>query len=600
MLKESTFFGDEIVSLDGKSPAFGIDLGTTNSCISILRKGNLSEIIPMKNGKATLPSCVLYNGPNEKPIVGDFAYERRDRSNVIYSVKKLMGSGRKVQLRKGDIAWEVEPYEVSAEILKALVENISDRYKDVKDVVITVPADFNTKQVKETLKAAELAKLNVLQILREPTAASLALKLEDKIEGDILVYDLGGGTFDVSLISISSSKDHTDIDDIYGFEDSSSEQNSSQTYVVKSTRGDSNLGGDDLDNELLNIIMEKIKSQGYDSNRIPSHYKEKLKLRVEKLKKMGVNGSYAMEISYNYGNPRKSKVDLEIPLVSEDFYRATKVIFDKTKAFIDDLLSGYTGKLTAIVTVGGSTKNEILQQMLASAYNVRIYNELNPDESVSLGAAMHASNLKFGKGQVSVLDVLSNGIGVKADGRIHNLIPRDTTVPCSYSRLFSTTIDNQKEVDIHVYSGNSSIEEDCVYLGSLNIGNLDNGKAGEIGVVVQLSVDSNGSLECYVVSGKSKKKAVLSNVLGKQVVEKVSLKDKKLRRWRNYCAKLNEVDAIELNALLDMYETDNKVEPEIVKFIRDKKQIVLDSYVAVEHEFKSNVIFENQTGEDSE
>lgn len=597
MLKESTEFGSACVTSDAKSPAFGIDLGTTNSCISILKSGVYSEIIPMKNGKATLPSCVMYNGDQEKPIVGDYAYQRRDRSNVVYSVKKLMGSGKKVKVKKGSVEWELEPYEVSAEILKALVENISDRYKDVKDVVITVPADFDTKQVEDTLKAAKLAKLNVLQILREPTAAALALKLEDKIEGDILVYDLGGGTFDVSLISVSGSgKSSDDLLDLYGFDGDGTE--GKQTYVVKSTRGDSNLGGDDLDNELLNIVLEKIKSSGYDTSRMPTYYKERLKLRLENLKKYGVDASYSIPINYSYVNSKKTVVDIEIPLEIEDFYKATKIIFNKTKAFIDDLLAGYTGKLSCIVTVGGSTKNKLLQQMLASAYSIPVYNQLNPDESVSLGAANHASNLKFGKGNLSVLDVLSNGIGVLADKRVMNIIPRDTTLPCSVTREFSTVVDNQEEVEIKVFSGNSSIQEDCVSLGTLTVGNIPKGKAGTVGIIVQLTIDSNGSLECYVVSGDSKEKATLSNVLGKEVTAKVSLKDKKLNRWRNYANVLDEMDAIELNSLLDMYENDNSVESTIVKFIRDRKKTALDSYVAPGHVFRRDVQFESLGNEE--
>lgn len=600
MLKNSVSFGSSSEASTLKSPAFGIDLGTTNSCISVLKKGAYSEIIPMKNGKVTIPSCVAYNGPNGKPVVGDFAYQRRDRSNVVYSVKKLMGSGKKINLKRGDVSWEVEPYEVSAEILKALVENISDRYKVVKDVVITVPADFDTLQVEDTLKAAKLAGLNVLQILREPTAAALALKLEDKVEGDVLVYDLGGGTFDVSLISISSSKDHSDLDDIYGFGSNENKgDDKSQTYVVKSTRGDSNLGGDDLDDKLLSIILEKIKQAGYDPKRVPTYYKERLKLRLENLKKQGVDQMYTLPIQYSYKSSRKVNVDIEIDLTPEDFYNATKVIFDKTKAFIDELLAGYTGKLSCIVTVGGSTKNDILQQMLSSSYNVPVYNKLNPDESVSLGAAVHASNLKFGEGNVSVLDVLSNGIGVLADSRVMNLIPRDTTLPCSLSREFCTTRDNQEEVEIKVYSGNSSLEEDCVYLGSLIVDNIPKGKAGEVGVYVQLSIDSNGSLECYVISGDSKKKATLTNVLGNEVTKKVTLKEKKLKRWRLYALKLDEVDAVELNALLDIYEENDRVEPAIVEFIRERKNTVLDTYVNENHKFRANVEFSEVRGEDS-
>ena len=600
MLKDSTIFGGK---KEVKSPAFGIDLGTTNSCISIFREGSLPQIIPMKNGDSTLPSCVMYLSKDEKPVVGKKAYENREKRSVVYSVKKLMGSGEKVNVvaENGD-KLTLEPYEVSAEILKALVENISDRYKVVEDVVITVPADFNNVQIDDTMKAAKLANLNVLQILREPTAGSLALKLEDKLDGSFIAYDLGGGTFDVSLIDLSySNNDEEDLfDDIYGFggdeEVSENSKDLSSIYVVKATRGDVNLGGDDLDEIMLNIVLDRLKSKGVQIAHIPEDVKEKIKLDLEKQKKAGLDNIYVMPIEYQ---PIRGKfVKEEIFVYPNDFYKATLEIFNKTKVHIDKLLEEHPCKLKGIVLIGGSTKNVLLKQFIAETYNTRVFDGLNPDEAVSLGAAVQASNLKFGGSNISVLDVISHGIGVLADGRITTIIPRDTTVPTSATRAFGTTRDNQEQVDVHVYSGNSSIPEECVYLGTLNIKDIPKGKAGEVYVRVKLSIDSSGLLECYVVSGQSSKKAVLSNVLGgssqKGSPKTLSLNEKKLVRWRHFANNLkSEQDRVYLLDLLDEFVLDTRVEEKIIKFMREKKRETMNEAKAPQ----SHLIMRNADSE---
>lgn len=587
MIKNSTVFGNE--SLD-KSPAFGIDLGTTNSCISIFKEGSLPEVISMRDGSSTLPSCVMYLSKDEKPIVGREAYNNREKKSVVYSVKKLMGSGKKVEVvaENGDNL-VLDPVEVSAEILKALVENISDRYKEVRDVVITVPADFNNSQIEDTIKSAKLANLNVLQILREPTAGSLALRLEDRLEGDFLVYDLGGGTFDVSLINLSDSnyskEISEDFSDIYSFDDDDDDdtENSkdnvskdlSSIYVVKATRGDVNLGGDDLDEIMLKTVLSRLKSQGVQLWAMPSDVKEELKLRLEKQKKNGLDNIYKMPISYK---PKRGKmVEEEVYVYPNDFYKATLEIFNRTKVHIDKLMREYGTNIKGIVTIGGSTKNKILKQLLVETYGIKVFDGLNPDEAVSLGASVQASNLKFGGSNISVLDVISHGIGVLADGRITTIIPRDTTVPTSSTKGFGTTRDNQSQVDVHVYSGNSSIPEECVYLGTLNIKDIPKGKAGEVYVKVNLSIDSSGTLECFVISGDSSNKAVLSNVLGagKSSSERkvLSLNEKKSIRWRSFADKLEDVSEKEfLYDLIDEFLVDSSKENEIIDFIRKRKQ----------------------------
>lgn len=582
MLNDSNLFGGKT---ERKSPAFGIDLGTTNSCISIFKEGSLPEVIPMRNGKPTLPSCVMYMDKDSKPVVGQEAYVNRGKKSVVYSVKKLMGTEKKVEVvaENGD-KLTLHPYEVSAEILKALVENISDRYKVVEDVVITVPADFNSKQVDDTLKAAKLANLNVLQVLREPTAGSLALNLDSKINGDFLVYDLGGGTFDASLIYLSCPTKSTDdlFGDIYGFSDLGSEDNNkskdiASDYIVKATRGDVNLGGDDLDEIMLNIVLERLKSKGVQLRYMPEYVKENLKLRLEMRKKDCIDDIVIMNV--NYKPIRGKEVNEDVYVYPNDFYKATLEIFNRTKVYIDEVLKEFSTNLKGIVTIGGSTKNKILKELLELNYNIRVFDDLNPDEAVSLGAAVQSSNLKFGGSNINILDVLSHGIGVLADGRITNIIPRDVAVPTSFTRAFGTSRDNQEQVDIHVYSGNSTVPEECVYLGTLNVDNIPKGKVGEVFIKVNLSIDSSGSLECYVVSKGVKKKAVLTNVLGSSSAlnstpsKNLTLNEKKVIRWSNFAEKLqNENDREYLLDLIDEFRLDTSVENKIIDFMREKKK----------------------------
>lgn len=585
-----------VSSVADRSPAFGIDLGTTNSCIAILRKGRLPEILPMRDGSKTLPSCVMFKGKDSKAIVGRQAYEKRFNPNVCYSVKRLMGSGKKVNFSYHGEDWSMEPAEVSAEILKELVYQISDRYKDVKDVVITVPADFNIPQIADTIKAGELAGLNVLGVMREPTAASLVFGLEDKFSGSVLVYDLGGGTFDVTLLTINSSKTDTDLNDLYGFGTDEDEKEADTTYVVKATRGDVKLGGDDFDLALRDIVLDKLKSQGIDITQIPNSYKETLLLRLEQLKKNSVFKDYMMSINYTpKSRSRNKQITTEVKVTTEDFFEATRVIFNKTKALVDDLLASYPTKLEGIVTVGGSTKNPLIYELLKSCYGVKIYNDINPDESVAMGAAIHARNLKFKDSGVSVLDVISNGIGVYTDGKVKNIIPRDSMVPCSMSRVFSTVVDNQKEINVIVYSGNSSIPEECSELGLLTLENKEMGPAGTVGVVVQLSVDSNGLLKCFAKVGDSFKEVTLKNILGKSESNRsLDLKEKQLKKWYAFANKMEDSsEKDELESLIRAFEDGSDVSNQIISLIRSFRKRSLEVRDVPNAKLTDSIVYEN-------
>ena len=248
-----TLFVKKDTSLNDSKPVFGIDLGTTNSAISIIKDGRYVETIKLKNGKYTMPSCVWFH--HNKFIVGDEAYRNRDKEDsVVYSVKRLMQDTKAtVTLRDGNETITMTPAEVSAEILKGLVEHTEGMYGKVEDVVVTVPAYFEQSGIDATRKACELAGLNLIGIANEPTAASLCydIKPEDGNSKDIIVYDLGGGTFDVTLarITMDSSVDNG-IADLYGL-DSSDEEEPSKVVTTLFVDGDAHLGGDDIDLKTL-------------------------------------------------------------------------------------------------------------------------------------------------------------------------------------------------------------------------------------------------------------------------------------------------------------------------------------------------------------
>ena len=276
------------------TPAFGIDLGTTNSCIAVIGNGNRPTILPIDK-KITLPSCVMWKGGNEF-IVGEEAYKNRGRKNVIYSVKRLMGSGRKVKLEYNDMVREFEPWEISREILVALVTKAKQGiYKDIRDVVITVPAYFTNTQIEETKKAGEAANLNILCIMKEPTAAALLYNQEfsSKEPKKVLLYDLGGGTFDASVVLISSTQDSS-LDDIYGL----SSGNEKVLFSVLKVLGDTHLGGDDIDKELVHHLINHLLSQGVNLEDISSYTRELLLLKAEYYKKLGI-GTYQESITIN-------------------------------------------------------------------------------------------------------------------------------------------------------------------------------------------------------------------------------------------------------------------------------------------------------------
>lgn len=565
-----------IDNTDNKDKAtFGIDLGTTNSAISLVSSGNSPEVIDLK-GRKTLPSCVMWTGEQNGAdtfIVGEKAYAKRYLPNVKYSVKRHMGTHDTIKLTYEGVAKEFTPEEISAQILKELCRRIEPDFGKVENVVITVPAYFNNAQVEATRKAGEIAGLNVISTFREPTSAALiytSLK-QDEDEERILVYDLGGGTFDVSLVSAKFDTCYPEIDAIYGFEnDVDGEVSNGIVLDVLKKTGDMHLGGDNIDDALLDIYKTKLKDKGINPSKVKESSLEKMKLELERYKKNNIQG-----VTLNNSIELIDGEIIEAPgihMTAVDFFSATKTVYDKTRKLLVDLLSE-GDEIDSIVLVGGSTKSEILKELLRQDFKyAQINDALNADEAVALGAALQAKRLTYGDKNIQVFDILPLSIGVLANDRISRIIKKNQSVPFSETKYYTTTEDNQDHIFVDVYQGNSSIPEECSYLGRLEVDDLPKGKSGEIVIAITLSVNADGVLKCTAKINNIVKTLELVNIF-KGNKSNTTMDDrtkKKLTRWRRQAIKLENKDNREkLLASLDEFEKGNLSEKDITKLIKE-------------------------------
>lgn len=498
--------------------AFGIDLGTTNSAISVVTSGVKPEIISCGD-KNTIPSCVMWNG-SDNFIVGEEAYDNFEKPNVAHSFKKLMGSDEKVELEYNGEKRLFSPEELSAEVLKKLCVIAEPLYGKVEDVVITVPAYFTDDQVTATRKAGELAGLNVISTFREPVASALVYINEyaDKIKDveRMMVYDLGGGTFDVSIVDVHKSVDFSDIDELYGFsaKPDSDGDSAGITLNVKGKYGDMKLGGDDIDNYLLEIMLEKIERLGYDTDELTPSCKRELLHFCEEFKK-SQNSLKVVKKSPIYFKDGTSVKNLDIDLDADDLQKAVYTVYRRTQSeeARDIIEEASQGKLDSILLIGGSTKSKYIEGFLRMNYpGVPINKSLSPDEAVCLGAGLQAHRLLHGNNGVTLNDVLPLPIGVLANGRISKILPKDVRVPAIASKKYLTQVDDQEILHVDVYQGTSLFPEDSHHLGRLVIDDLPKGKAGSFPITVQLVVNFDGVLSCDVIIKGKKRSLQLTNV----------------------------------------------------------------------------------------
>jgi molecular chaperone DnaK (HSP70) len=561
-------FGSE---QDTTGVSFGIDLGTTNSCIAVVPRGETPEIIRLRDGAVIIPSCVRWDG-GDKFTVGLEAYNDRFLRNTCYSVKRRMGKGELVKLILGNDTLELTPAEVSAKILVELVNQAkTGLYKDINDVIITVPAYFDNNQVQDTIEAGKLAGLNVLSIMREPTSAALLYNQTELvgISKTILVYDLGGGTFDISVVVIHRNSDiDSDLANIYGISDEPEKKTaeSNTLFHVIAVNGDMLLGGDDIDRALYDVVVNKLVSKGFDIGSITPVEREKVILTLERLKKSG-------PAMYNF-KAVLGGVETDLSVDATDMHMATKVVFDKTRVLVNKVLSHPSvGSIDQIVTVGGSTKSPILQQMLKDNWpGIHVNSSLNPDESVALGAAIEAKRAKFGSAGVNIFQPLALGIGVLSEGKIRTLVPSDTPIPVVKVEYFTTSYDNQDLVFVDIYQGNSNSKDECVSLGRLELRGIPVRSAGAVSIRVELSVDSRGLLVASASVEGNKVSAEIINLLGaKSKRSVITMDDKRLMRWRSYVSNYIGELKVELEEALDRYENGSVTLEQMSKLISSSK-----------------------------
>lgn len=535
-----------------KKLAIGIDLGTTNSCVSIIGadSSDIPSIITLSNGKNTLQSCVML--VNDKFIVGEEAYRNRYKtSNCVYSVKRIMGTNKTIVLTDSvtNKVRKFSPEEISAEILKALKNEVGKKYGEVLDCIITVPAYFTIKQKEATVKAGKLAGLNVLSLLSEPASSALAVSVGElpKNEMKVLVYDLGGGTFDVNTVKLvkNDTESENEILEMFG-EDLNEEEKESSVAMVLEKAGNNLLGGDDLDREMFRLLTLKHPN----IEKLGKEQKEKLILTLELFKKDIIN-TVSMSVETEVG---------KITISKEMFKKATEKIFRQTMKCVNSI---DTSNLDGIILAGGSTKNLYLRELLTEQFkNIPLFNAVNPDEIVAMGAGIKVAIETKINTTAEVYDVLGMNIGIENyDGRMTVILNKASTLPCEGFAKFSPDREDQNEVAFEVYQGNSSLCKECVKLGSLIIPNIKGLKAFK----VTLAVNFSGilSIKAEHSRGCEELELVNINALEDSNNVKISIKEKQISRWR-----LNANN--EINLLIDEYEKgEEKLKSVIIKKLQE-------------------------------
>ena len=449
--------------------AVGIDLGTTNSVVAVLEGGE-PTVIANAEGNRTTPSIVAFKG--EEVLVGELAKRQAitNPDNTVRSIKRKIGSNWKEKFENK----EYTPQEVSARILQKLKRDAESYIgEDVTDAVITVPAYFNDAERQATKEAGQIAGLNVLRIINEPTAAALAYGLENNEDQKILVYDLGGGTFDVSVLEISEG-----------------------VFEVKSTSGDSKLGGDDWDERVMDWLVEKFKSStGIDISE-DKMAMQRIKEGAEKAK-IELSSTTETEINLPFITANDSGPQHLLEKLSRsEFEKITSDLVDRTKDPVNKAVkdAGLSfSDIEHIVLVGGSTRIPAVQALVKSITGKDPSKGVNPDEVVASGAAIQAGVLKGDVKDVLLLDVTPLTLGVETKGGIMTkMIERNTTIPTKRSETFSTADDGQTQVEIHVLQGEREMASGNKSLGKFNLTDIPSAKAGTPQIEVTFDIDANG------------------------------------------------------------------------------------------------------------
>ena len=495
------------------SKIIGIDLGTTNSCAAVLEAG-APKVIPNPEGGRTTPSVVAFK--NGERIVGDNAKRQAiTNPNTCSSIKRLMGTSEKVELD----GKKYTPEEVSAMIL-SYIKDYAESYlgEKVDKAVITVPAYFTDSQRQATKNAGKIAGLEVERIINEPTAAALSYGL-DKEEGQtILVYDLGGGTFDVSILELGDG-----------------------VFEVKATNGNNHLGGDDFDQRIIEYLVKEFKKEnGIDLSK-DKMAMQRLKEVAEKAKK-DLSGVTSTQISAPFitqgedGGPLHLDVTLSRAKFEDLISDLVESTLDPVKQALKD--AKMTKKdIDKVIFVGGSTRIPMVYDLITKELGKEPSREVNPDEVVAMGAAIQGGVLTGDVSDIVLLDVTPLSLGLETLGGVMTtLIPRNTTIPASRTEVFSTAADNQPAVDIHILQGERPMAADNKTLGNFQLNNIPPAPRGVPKIEVTFDIDANGIVNVKAKDLGTNKEQSITITAG------TNLSDEEIERMRKEAEENKEAD----------------------------------------------------------